>query len=129
MSAMSKDTSGSAGINSLGFGAKIIGDLSASSDIRLDGELEGNLHCNGKLILGPKGVIKGEIDCQNAVIEGSINGTLRVKELLHVKESAKIEGQIMTAKLMVQAGAMFNVKCEMGGQKIAAQKISSVKSA
>ncbi len=128
MSAISHDSSAS-GVNSLGTGTRIVGDLTANADLRLDGELEGNLKCTGKLILGPKGIIKGEIDCQNAVIEGTINGTVRVKELLHVKESAQITGQILTSKLMVQSGAVFNVKCEMGGQKVAAQKIGQVKSA
>lgn len=129
MSALSNDSAGHTGVNSLGTGTKVIGDLHANSDIRLDGELEGNLRCNGKLILGPKGIIKGEVDCQNAVIEGTIQGTLKVKELLHVKESAQITGQIATNKLMVQSGAVFNVKCEMGGQKLAAQKIGQIKSA
>ena len=86
--------------------------------MRIDGTLEGNLSCAGKLILGPKGLITGQIDCQNAVIEGSIDGIIRVKELLQVKESANITGEITTSKLLVQPGAIFNVKCNMGGQKI-----------
>ena len=130
MSAISTEATGPGGINSLGAGSKVVGDLNASSDIRLDGELEGNLKCGGKLILGPKGNIKGEIDCQNAVVEGTIHGQLRVRELLHVKESAHITGQITTSKLMVQSGAVFNVKCEMGGQKIAPKTmVPAVKSA
>ena len=97
----------------------------AKNDIRIDGELEGNLKCSGKVILGPKGSIKGGIDCQSAVIEGTINGIVKVKELLHVKDSANISGEIQTNKLMVQAGAVFNVKCQMGGQKIVPQTIGA----
>ena len=115
----SAETSGSSGINSLGQGTKITGDINAKNDIRIDGEIEGNIKCSGKVILGPKGSIKGEIDCQSGVIEGTINGLLKVAELLHVKESANITGEIQTQKLMVQSGAVFNVKCQMGGQKIA----------
>jgi len=112
------NSSAQGGINSLGQGTKLVGDLNAQNDMRIDGTLEGNLSCAGKLILGPKGLISGQIDCQNAVIEGSIDGVIRVKELLQVKESANITGEITTAKLMVQPGAIFNVKCSMGGQKI-----------
>ena len=118
MASVSNDNSTQGGINSLGQGTKLVGDLNAQNDMRIDGTLEGNLNCAGKLILGPKGFINGQIDCQNAVIEGSIEGIVRVKELLQVKESAKITGEITTAKLMVQPGAIFNVKCNMGGQKI-----------
>lgn len=118
MASSSSDSGTQGGINSLGIGTKVIGDLTAQNDIRIDGELEGNLKCSGKLILGPKGIVKGQVDCQSAVVEGRIEGSLIVKDLLQVKESAQITGEINTAKLMVQSGAVFNVKCEMGGQKI-----------
>ena len=106
------------------------GDLTTQSDIRLDGGLIGNLVCNGKLILGPQGTIEGDIICDNAVVEGKINGTIKVKDHLHVKETAKITGEISTSKLTVASGAIFNVKCEMGGQTIAPKKsIPQVKTA
>ena len=117
------------GINSLGSNTTIKGDLMTKSDMRLDGELIGNLQCAGKLILGPKGRINGEIVCENAVIEGKVDGTLKVKDHLQVKETAKIVGEISTQRLTVQAGAVFNVKCDMGGQTIAPKTIPQVKTA
>ncbi len=125
MASSSSESALNGGINSLGLGTKVTGDLIAQNDIRIDGELEGNLKCSGKLILGPKGKVNGHVECQSAVVEGQIEGTLLVKDLLQVKESAKIKGEINTAKLMVQSGAVFNVKCEMGGKKIASQPSSS----
>jgi len=121
--------SGPSGINSLGAGTSIHGDLMTESDIRLDGELVGNLKCKGKLILGPQGKIKGEVFCDNAVIEGHIDGVIKVKDHLHVKETSKITGEISTQRLTVQAGALFNVKCDMGGQTIAPKTIPKVKTA
>ncbi len=118
MASQSSESAAGGGINSLGNGTKLIGDLIAQNDMRIDGELEGNLKCAGKLILGPKGRIKGQIECLNAVIEGTIDGSIKVKDLLQVKETAQISGEINTDKLMVQSGAVFNVKCSMGGQKI-----------
>ncbi len=128
MSTNQRDSTPS-GINSLGHNTSIKGDLSTESDIRLDGTLIGNLNCKGKLILGPKGNIQGDVVCDNAVIEGRIDGTIRVKDLLHVKETAKITGEISTNKLTVQSGAVFNVKCDMGGQTIAPKSIQQAKSA
>ncbi|MEL6390802.1 MAG: polymer-forming cytoskeletal protein [Bacteroidota bacterium] len=112
-------SSPSTGINSLGTATKIIGNLTADSDIRLDGILEGNVICGAKLILGPKGKISGEVQCQNAVIEGAIEGVLRVKDHLHLKETARVKGEIYTNKMQFQTGAKFDGKCEMGGQTIA----------
>ena len=128
MSAHPRESSG-AGINSLGSNTSIKGDLTADSDIRLDGELIGNIKCAGKLILGPKGRIQGEVYCDNAVIEGKIDGLIKVKDHLHVKETARITGEISTQKLTVQSGAMFNVKCDMGGQTIAPKAMPQVKTA
>lgn len=101
-------------INSLGSGTKVEGTLTAHSDIRIDGELIGHLDCKGKLIIGPQGVIDGDIKCKNALIEGTFKGKLKVAELLNVRESAKIHGEISTKQLMVASGAEFNVSCEMG---------------
>ena len=105
-------------INSIASGTRMEGTINAENDIRIDGAIKGNLICKGKVIIGPKGKIDGEIKCKNAVVEGTFTGKLRVTDLLNVRESAKIEGDIDTNQLIVQSGAMFNVTCNMGGQKI-----------
>jgi len=105
--------------NILVVGTKIEGKISAGSDMRLDGELIGDLTCSGKLIIGPEGKVVGNIKCQNAVIEGVFEGNLEVAELLNIRETAKIQGDIITDKLIVQSGAIFNVTCKMGHQSSA----------
>ncbi|HMP28107.1 MAG TPA: polymer-forming cytoskeletal protein [Saprospiraceae bacterium] len=100
--------------NAIVAGTKIEGTITASSDIRIDGELVGDLDCKGRLVVGPEGRIKGSVTCQNAVIEGLFEGKLQVIELLNVRETARIEGEIITDKLMVQSGAIYNVTCSMG---------------
>jgi len=104
--------------NSIVKGTSIEGTLNANSDIRIDGELKGNLNCKGRVIIGPTGLVDGNIDCQNAIIEGTFTGELKVTELLNVKENAKIHGDVATGKILIQAGAVFNGTCSMGGQKI-----------
>ncbi len=66
-------------------------------------------------------VAEGEIECQNAVVEGSFSGKIKVSDLMIVQESASIEGDVFTEKLQVEPGAIYNVKCVMGGQQIKAQ--------
>ena len=96
------------------------GTINASSDIRIDGTLKGTLECKGRVIIGPEGRVEGEINCQNAVIEGSFQGKINVKELLNIREKANIQGDVHTDKLLVQPGAIFNVSCSMGGQTLKA---------
>ncbi len=104
-------------LNSLTQGAAVEGFIKADSDLRVDGKIKGTLHCAAKLIIGPSGHVEGEIRCKNAVIEGKFSGHLEVEELLNVRETAKIEGDIIVQKLVVQTGAVFNVTCIMGGVK------------
>jgi cytoskeletal protein CcmA (bactofilin family) len=102
--------------------------LNATSDIRIDGELTGKLFCTGKLIVGIDGKIDGEVVCENAVIEGTIIGKLKVKDLLNIRETGKIEGEVDPGKLNIQAGAIFNVTCTMSGSNVkhAGSKMAAV---
>ena len=102
-------------INIISEGTKIKGDIIANGDIRIDGELSGNISAQGKLVVGPKGKIEGEIACNNIEVSGHIKGKLIAKELLTMKSSSKIEGDISAGKLSVEPGATFNAVCSMKG--------------
>jgi cytoskeletal protein CcmA (bactofilin family) len=101
-------------LNSLVQGTVVTGDVKAESDVRIDGSFKGNLVCTAKVIIGPSGAVDGDVSCQNAVLEGKFTGNLIVSDTLQVKDSAHLKGKIKTGKLIVQAGAVFNVTCEMG---------------
>jgi cytoskeletal protein CcmA (bactofilin family) len=59
-------------------GTKITGDIVTQADFRLDGELIGNFKSNGKLVIGASGIIKGDVNCKNADIEGRFDGKIQV---------------------------------------------------
>lgn len=99
--------------NHIGVGTEIEGNILSNGDIRIDGKLKGNLDSKGKLVLGSSGLIEGEIKCKNAVIEGQINGKLNVSELLSLKASSRITGDIVTNKLAIEPGAQFTGNCKM----------------
>ena len=107
-------TQASHSLNSLVKGTIIEGTIKSESDIRIDGIIKGSLNCKAKVIIGPSGSIEGEVKCENAVIEGKFDGNLTVAELLNVRETARITGDVKTNKLIVQSGAMFDVNCKMG---------------
>ncbi len=101
-------------LNSIVHGTKVEGTLHANSDIRIDGEVKGKLICTGKIIVGTQGKVDGEISCENAVIEGTIIGNFKVKELLNVRETGRIEGDINYGKINVQSGGVIMGTCNMG---------------
>lgn len=95
-------------LNSLVQGTVVEGKVKATTDIRVDGSIKGDLVCDSKVIIGPSGVIEGTIKCQNAVIEGNFNGILNVAELLNIRETAKVVGEVTYGKLIVQSGAVIS---------------------
>ena len=108
-------TSTSHSLNSLVQGTTVEGTVKSESDIRVDGTIKGNLHCKSKVIIGPTGKVEGEVRCENAVVEGQFEGTLLVEAALHVKETAKVTGEIAAGKLIVQPGATINGSFDMSG--------------
>jgi cytoskeletal protein CcmA (bactofilin family) len=94
-------------------GTIIKGDIVSQADFRLDGELIGNFFSTGKLVIGPAGIITGDIQCKNADIEGKFEGTIRVAEILNVKAQAVIKGEVTVGKLSVEPGADFSASCVM----------------
>jgi len=113
------------GLNSLVKGTVVEGTVNSESDIRIDGSIKGKLFCQAKVIIGPSGSVEGEIRCQNAVIEGQFSGEIIVKELLIVKEQASIHGDVTTNKLIVNAGAIYNVNSHMGENRTASTKVKA----
>ena len=101
-------------INIIRKGTEIKGDITCAGDIRIDGSLQGSLISEGKLVVGATGVIDGKVTCKNADVSGKIKAKLVVKELLQLKASANILGDINTNKLSIEPGANFTGTCNMG---------------
>ncbi|MBP7808599.1 MAG: polymer-forming cytoskeletal protein [Bacteroidia bacterium] len=101
-------------INLIGLGTQIIGDIISAGDVRIDGSLNGNIKLNGRLVVGPNGKIEGNVICQNADISGEVKGTVEVVEMLALKATAKILGDMITGKLSIEPGAVFTGSCNMG---------------
>lgn len=94
-------------------GTSITGNIVSKADFRLDGEQIGNFTSQGKLVIGQAGVFKGDIICSNADIEGVFEGKIKVIEMLNIKATAKIQGEILVGKLAIEPGADFTGTCTM----------------
>jgi len=104
-------------INIISEGTKIKGDVIANGDIRIDGELLGNISAKSKLVIGPKGKIEGQVICNNIEISGYIKGKVTATELINMKSTSQIIGDIIAGKLSIEPGAMFSGSCVMNGSK------------
>ncbi len=109
-----KTDSGTSSINLIGAGTLVNGDIKSNGDIRIDGSVVGNIVSKAKVVVGATGSIDGNVTSQHADVSGSIRGKVTVNELLFLKSSANIQGDIVTGKLVVEVGATFTGTCNMG---------------
>jgi len=95
-------------------GVKIEGKLSCSGNIRLDGEVQGDISSEGVVIIGENGKVNGQINADSITIGGRVAGTVRAKDKVVLEAKANLKGDIITKILSVDAGAVFNGNTKMG---------------
>jgi cytoskeletal protein CcmA (bactofilin family) len=110
-------TSDTPTVNMIGKGTSIKGDIRSDGDFRIDGSLIGSIQSNGKIVVGGTGSIEGEINCQNADISGIVKATIRVTELLSLKSTSRVNGEVKTSKLAIEPGAKFTGTCNMDDER------------
>jgi len=101
-------------VNMIGNGTIITGNIQSKSDIRIDGVLKGSVKTEGKLVVGSAGVVEGDVVCASADISGEIKAKITVSQLLSLKSTSKLTGDIITNKLSIEPGATFSGSCSMG---------------
>ena len=95
--------------------SSLVGDIKSDGDFRVDGKIEGTIQTSGRVVIGKDGYVSGTIDCTNADIEGTFSGKLIVDQVLSLKSTADISGDVILGKLSVEPGAVFNATCAMKG--------------
>ncbi len=101
--------------NTIAKNTSLVGDIKSDGDFRVDGKIEGTIKTSGRVVIGKEGFVSGTIDCAHADIEGSFSGKLIVDQILSLKSTADISGDVIMGKLSVEPGAVFNATCAMKG--------------
>ena len=104
--------------NTLTTGTVVNGELTVEGDFRLDGQIEGNIVCQGKIVIGTKAIVKGNISCTSAEIMGKVDGDIQISGKLSLKATAIITGNIFTQTLEIEPNAKFNGTCKMSTEKV-----------
>ena len=99
--------------NALAAGTMIKGNIKAEEDLRIDGKVEGSVECAGKVVIGPQAEILGDIHCAYADVMGKVEGSIEAKEVLCLKASALLIGEVTVGSIEIEPGATFNGICKM----------------
>ncbi len=96
----------------IGSGTEFQGELKVKGTLRVDGQFDGKLNA-AWVILGETGVITGEVSAGKIIIGGKVEGNLRIEEIVEIRATGKVLGDIFTKKISIKEGAKVNGKIEM----------------
>jgi len=99
--------------NIIGKGTTLFGKIESLGNIRIEGRLIGGVKSKSKIALAQSSYVEGDILTQRAEIAGEVRGKIEITELLILKPSAVIRGDIITNKIIVELGAVINGNCKM----------------
>jgi cytoskeletal protein CcmA (bactofilin family) len=100
-------------VSILGEGVEIVGEVSLTQGVKIDGVIKGNIRSNASLVVGSKGRVEADISARRISIGGEFRGTVHASERVEILRDGKVFGDLYTPCLIIEAGAVFEGKCNM----------------
>jgi cytoskeletal protein CcmA (bactofilin family) len=97
----------------IGNDASLRGSYNSKHSIRVDGEIYGNVVSEDGIIIGPKGLIRGNISAKTVVVGGRVKGNVTAYQRMEFQSTARVEGDLSTPSLSIEEGAVFEGNCQM----------------
>jgi cytoskeletal protein CcmA (bactofilin family) len=97
----------------ISLGVKIEGKVRSNGNIRVEGQIEGDITSQGSIVIGGNGEVNGQVNADIISIAGTVNGSVKAKNKLTLEENGNLKGDIFTKILIVKEGAQFDGKCKM----------------
>ncbi len=98
----------------VGEGVEFKGVISYQGTVRIDGQLEGEIHTDGVLIVGKTAVIDAKVEAGTIICQGRIIGNIIARDKIQLMSPAVLNGSVRTPSLSMEEGVLFNGTCEMG---------------
>ena len=98
----------------IGPDAKFKGELNFEKGVKILGSFEGNITTKGNLVVANEGIIKADVEAGTITIEGEINGNVAAQDLVELKNTARLQGDLRCERLIVVEGARFVGHCNVG---------------
>ena len=97
----------------IGYGVEFKGVIKYQGNVRIDGQLDGEVHANGTLYLGEQAVFTGKITAQAVISKGHITGDITTQDKVQLLAPAVLDGSVLTPSLLMEEGVTFNGTLEM----------------
>ena len=106
-------------VSLLGEGVEMVGEISFSNGLRVDGVIKGRIRSEAALLIGPKGKVEAEVNIRRVSINGEFRGVIHASDRVEIHKEGRVYGDLFTPCLIIEAGALFDGKCNMSDRKVA----------
>ena len=107
-------------------GTEFIGELRFRDTFRIDGRLKGKVVSEHTLIVGETGQVDAEIECAVISIKGTVSGRVAARDRIELLSGARVQATLISPRLVIEEGAVFQGQCDMGSAAAVAPKGSVV---
>jgi cytoskeletal protein CcmA (bactofilin family) len=97
----------------VGAGARLEGNVVSAGNLRIDGQVKGQINADGDVVLSPQSQVEADIRSQNVSVAGRFKGNILVKGKAHLARGGRIDGNITSKTLVVEEGGIFHGQSNM----------------
>lgn len=101
-------------VSIIGPGMKIVGDCSSDGTIRVEGNVEGSVKAGKSVVVGKDGIVKGDIATQDAIIAGTVNGSVNAESRIELQSTCRVQGDIRSRRVKLDEGGQVDGQLHMG---------------
>ncbi|WP_416149865.1 bactofilin family protein [Salipaludibacillus sp. HK11] len=94
------------------------GVLDVNSSIRIDGQIIGEVNCQGDVTIGKTGQVENDLTARNLFIAGSIKGNVKVEGKIHIYDSGSLNGRAEMDTIIIEENGRFHGESIMNGEKL-----------
>jgi cytoskeletal protein CcmA (bactofilin family) len=92
---------------------KLEGDIQGSENLQVEGRFKGSIKLSGDVLVGPTGIVDADVEADNIVIQGRINGNVMARKQLQIQSSGRLVGDCTAQSIDIKEGALFEGRSKM----------------
>jgi cytoskeletal protein CcmA (bactofilin family) len=104
-------------VSLLGKGAEMTGEIAFTNGLRVEGVIRGKVRSEATLEIGPGGLVDAEVNVRRISINGEFHGIIHAADRVEIHKDGKVVGDIYSPCLIIEAGAVFDGRCNMSDEK------------
>lgn len=115
-------------IGTIGKSVVIKGELSASEDLTIEGQVEGKIELKQNILtIGANGKIKASVFAKAVIVQGEVHGNITATEKVDIRDAGAVDGDLASPRVAIADGAHFRGSIDMQRGKTADAKPGDVK--